>query len=78
MGEYFVDIIEKSHVEHFVGFVKDDCVHGSEFYFAALYKVDKSARCGYHYLYTLAECTYLALDARSAIYGEDAKTIYIF
>ena len=65
-----VDGVDESHVEHLVGLVEHHGMHIVEFYHAAVSQVYEAAWGGYDYLHAPAQGFYLALDARTAVYGE--------
>ena len=75
MGENGVDVVHKPHVEHFVGFVEDDGAHLLQFHFTAVNQVEQAARCGHHDLHALVEGADLALDARTAVHGQDVHAV---
>ena len=73
-----VDAVEEAHVKHFVGFVHDHGRNVVEPYGAALYEVEQTSRRSDHDVHTVFQAAYLAFDARSAIYRQDAQSGQIF
>lgn len=63
MAQYIVDVVDKTHVEHFVSLVENHGVYVAEFYDTPVDEVDEASRCGNNDLHSLAERTNLALDA---------------
>ena len=70
-----VDAVGEAHVEHFVGFVEHDVLHGVELGHAALHEVDEAPGGGHDDLGTLAQGAYLALDARAAVDGQYVQPV---
>ena len=78
MLQNLVDGVDKTHVEHLVGFVEDYGMHVVELHHPAVYQVDKTARSSHDYLHSLAECVNLALNARTAVDGKHRQPGNIF
>ena len=70
LGEYLVDAVGKSHVEHLVGFVHDDGAHLVEVHHAAVDEVDEATGGGDDDVHAFFQGAYLALDARTSVDGE--------
>ena len=73
--KYFVDTFGKSHVEHLVGFVHNHGMYPVELYHTSVDQVDEAAGCSDDYVYAFFECTYLAFDARSPVYGKNFQPV---
>ena len=78
MGKNVVDRVDKAHVEHFVGFVEHYGVHVPEIYDTAVDEVDEPAWGRHDYLHAFAQGADLALDARTAVDGQDFEFGNVF
>ena len=67
MLEYLVDIIDKTHVEHLVGLIKNYSSHVVEFYHSTPNQVLQSAGGGDYHLNTALDGLDLRFDARTAV-----------
>ena len=66
--EYLVDAVREAHVEHLVGLVEHNVLHGVELCGSAVHKVDKTARCSHDNLRSVLQRTHLVDDRRTAVY----------
>jgi hypothetical protein len=64
---------KEAHVQHAVGFVKDERVQAFEMNVALLDQVQQSARCGNNHIDTFAKSTNLRLLAHTAINRGDSN-----
>ena len=74
-GKDFVDAVGETHIEHFVGFVKDDVAYAVELCHLAVHQVDETTRSGNNDLTTLLELTDLSFDICTPINSYDVETI---
>ena len=75
--QYLVDALGETHIEHLVSLIEHYIIHVVEHRLATVHEVDESSRCGYDYLRSMAQCTYLVLDGCAAIYGHDVYSLHI-
>ncbi|OIQ69459.1 hypothetical protein GALL_489410 [mine drainage metagenome] len=61
------DIVDKSHAQHFVGFVQHQVRQLVELERAALQMVDDAARCAHHHVHAAPECVELRHIALAAV-----------
>jgi len=66
-GHDKVDVIDKAHVQHFIGFVEDDGRNVAQVDSAALHVVDEAARGGDDDLRALAQAAQLAFHILTAV-----------
>ena len=70
-GEYLVDALRETHVEHFVGLVEHHVCHLVELGHSAVHQVDESSGRCHDDLHALSQCLHLSDDVCSAINGLD-------
>ena len=63
MAQDVVYVVDKAHVEHLVGLVKNHGVYIVELHHATVYEVDESARCSHYHLHSSLKTAYLAFNA---------------
>ena len=71
-GEDRLEALREAHRQHLVSFVEDNRLDAVEAGCTTLHEVDEATRSGDDDLYTTAKRTYLCLDGRAPIDGEDA------
>ena len=71
-GEDRLEALREAHRQHLVSFVQDNRLDAVEAGCTTLHEVDEATRSGDDDLYTTAKRTYLCLDGRAPIDGEDA------
>ena len=64
-----VDVIDKAHVQHFIGFVEDDGRNVAQVDGAALHVVDEAARGGDDDLRAFSQAAQLAFHILTAVDG---------
>jgi hypothetical protein len=68
-SEDLADVWEETHVEHLIGFIEHDMLHGVEGYRSLSHVIKKSARAADHHVHTLLQVSDLNHHARSAVNG---------
>ena len=70
--------LRKTHGEHLVGLVEDECADVVEAGCAALHEVDEASWRGNNDIHAVAQRPHLRLEAGTAIDGEDAYAGQVF
>ena len=78
ISENAVDVVYKAHIEHLVGLVENHRMHVRQIYRSAFYQVQQTTRSGNDDMHTFFQRPYLALYARTAIYGQHLQIRSIF
>ena len=78
MFKNIVDVVHKTHVQHFIGFVKNHRVHILQVHLASLDKVEQTAWCSHNDLHAFTQGTDLHFDTAAAIHWQNAQVIDIF
>ena len=78
VAQNLLDVVEETHVEHFVGFVKNHRMHVGQVYLAPVDEVDETSRSGHNNLRAAAQCLYLAVDAAAPVYRQYLYVFNIF
>ena len=73
-----VNALRESHIQHLVGLVQHHVAHVVKHRHASFHQVDKTSWRSNNNLYTLAQGTYLLLDAGTAIDGLDVDAVQVF
>ena len=65
-GQYFLDVMDKAHVEHAVGFVKHQNFHLGQIQHALLQQVQQTSGCGHQNVHAFFHTTDLGIHADAA------------
>ena len=76
-GQYLVDALRESHVEHAVGFVEHHIVHSVEMGHATVHQVYQAARGGHDNLHALVQGVDLVHYRGAAVDGHDAHALHV-
>ena len=78
MRKNLVDVIDESHIEHFIGLIENDGADVCEFHHSPLDEVDQASRSSHYHLGSLLDRLYLRFDTATAIDGDDPDSVKVF